>query len=281
MTEPSDSDIIRLNEYLEGELDEAACGELEAELARRPELARALEELQETVGALGALAAPSPPADLGHKVTGRIRRRSRGRYFDPASQRARTQSQLFALVSLLVLLGVPLIAGPRALEALLGSVEVTALDEFEGGVDGSGDEATPPPEGSGGSAGQNAPMGARGQTAPRVETSAAPELGGLVDEPDNLAAGRVSGAPVVEIERREYVYTVRSTLSRDALRARLRDQFGSERVREADGRLFVAVPRGDVAQTVGRVSDLGEVVRRVEQRPAIQETLDIEFEPGE
>ena len=68
---------------------------------------------------------------------------------------------------------------------------------------------------------------------------------------------------------------------RDALRARLRDQFGSERVREADGRLFVAVPRGDVAQTVGRVSDLGEVVRRVEQRPAIQETLDIEFEPGE
>lgn len=275
MTGVSEEDAIRFSEYLDGEMNPEERAAFERELAGDEALRAALDEFRSTLGVLGTLATPAP-VDLADGVKARIRRRSRGRYFGRNSAyRERVQTEVFVAVALAMLLAAVLFASPRGLEALFGTPELVLVD------DGSGapDPANPTDEDTGGTSDPDAHRG-----APGLDPGADPEAEqGRDHEPlpmdGSLArAGTLGDEEVLPIAHREWSYRVHTQLDRDALRARLVEQFGPGAVSEADGRLRVAVPRADVPATLERVGDLGTVRRELSPAPGDRRTLDIVFE---
>lgn len=71
----------RASDWLDESLDPAARAEFEAELEADPELAREVKRLEAVVVGLRRLPPVDAPPDLLRGVQGRIRRRSRGRYY--------------------------------------------------------------------------------------------------------------------------------------------------------------------------------------------------------
>lgn len=104
----SDAELrqIRLNDYIDGELDDDERAALEAELERDAQLRAELRELRDTLGALqGLAAAPQPaPEAFAMDVERRIRTRSRGRFFDDdIFYRTRIPFEIFAVVAIVLL----------------------------------------------------------------------------------------------------------------------------------------------------------------------------------
>ncbi len=96
------------SDALEGELDPARLGELQAALARDPALAREYEAFVQTLRRVrGAEAPPAGAPDLLPGVQRRLRERSRGRFYADrfAERRGRGLAQplLLGLVLLLLL----------------------------------------------------------------------------------------------------------------------------------------------------------------------------------
>ncbi len=72
--------FARLSEYLDGELDEAFCSEVEAHLEDCPSCRDFLESLRRTVGLLGRLPAEPVPEEVRREVRASVEklRRQRG-----------------------------------------------------------------------------------------------------------------------------------------------------------------------------------------------------------
>ena len=76
---PDDS---QLSAYLDGELSEEQCREVEVWLAKDETVAQRLESLKEVVSMIGALSEDPVPSNFTAGVENRIRRHSHGRYFN-------------------------------------------------------------------------------------------------------------------------------------------------------------------------------------------------------
>lgn len=82
LTPRADRDLdARASDWLDDSLDAAARADFEAELEADPALAREVKQLEEVVVGLRRLPQVPAPPDLLRGVQGRIRRRSRGRYY--------------------------------------------------------------------------------------------------------------------------------------------------------------------------------------------------------
>lgn len=115
----SDAELrqIRLNDYIDGELDDDERAALEAELERDEQLRAELRELRDTLGALqGLAAAPQPaPEAFAMDVERRIRTRSRGRFFDDdIFYRTRIPFEIFAVVAIVLLGALYFFGNPTA-----------------------------------------------------------------------------------------------------------------------------------------------------------------------
>lgn len=228
-------------------------------------MAAAFEEFSETLSMLGGLEAPE--VDLSAEVQTKIRRRSRGRYFGSNSlRRQRVQTEVFIAIALILLAGIALMATPGGLRALLGTAEFETIEDPPNPE--LRDEVTP----NSGDQSEGEPT----DETPEGSTEGLPGAGLPPATP-----GNTTGAPVRAMERSEFMYTVRTDLTVEALERRIRDQFGAEAVRVENGEVIAAVPRGQLADSVTAISGLGSVHRSrevVEGNPA---TLDIVFEPGQ
>ena len=269
MTDLTEQEAIRFSEYLDGEMSSDERAAFEEELASDPALAEALDAFAKTLDVLGGMAAPE--VDLAGAVERKIRRRSRGRYFGSSSlYRQRVQTEIFIAIALLLLAGIALMATPGGLRALLGTQEFELVEEPEAVPDEPGNRDSNP-EGSAERAG----------SAPPTEMGAAEPSLDETPEPTPVGEGATSGAPVLAMHREEFLYTVRTDLSAEALQRRVADQFGGFDLSVGDGELRLAVPRAQVGEVVAAVGGIGVIERtrgRVEGTPA---TLDIVFLAGQ
>ncbi len=94
-----------LTDYLDGSLPEAARADVERLVADDPATARILEEARDGRDLLRDLPAQRPPRDFLRKVQRRVRRRSGGRYFHPATQPFgyRLTVEVFAVIAVVVM----------------------------------------------------------------------------------------------------------------------------------------------------------------------------------
>lgn len=254
MTEIDDQTLERIIAWTEGELDDDAHAAFEAELDRDPALQAAVDAYMATIDALPTLDVEAP-ADFEQRVQRRIRRRSRGRFFNPEQQQQRMQAAVFAAIAALVLGGIALFSssGPiRLLWTDEGSGE-SAPDE--GSSDGSGGRLHDEPTPTGPSDGPDAvPEPAAG----------APSLPGVSAQ--DVAA--TSGVQTVDPMRVSWAYTVQTELDVDTLRARLDDQFG-DAVRVTESGFEVVVPAREHREVLRALGPLGAVSRVRTERPAV------------
>jgi len=126
----------RFRAYLDDELTPAERAAFEAEVAASPALGAEFEDYRRTVELLRALPAPEPPERFAERVEGRIRRRSRGRYFS-LDTRLRLPYEATIILALLATMLVmflsaapiverPPLAGPCAEPAVAAELERVA-----------------------------------------------------------------------------------------------------------------------------------------------------------
>ncbi len=92
------------SDFLEGELSPQEVAELQAHLEGCATCADELEELRQTLSSLSGLKrVPPPPGFLG-KVQQRIRKRSRGRFFEPDKLLNRIPFEWISFIIILIML---------------------------------------------------------------------------------------------------------------------------------------------------------------------------------
>jgi anti-sigma factor RsiW len=110
MTEPELSDDERieamLSDYVEGTLSLEERKEVEAHLAKHPELKEDLEQMREDQKKLKSLNKTPAPEELGQKVEEIINRRSMGRFFARRTFGDRIPFGYILIVALVVILGI-------------------------------------------------------------------------------------------------------------------------------------------------------------------------------
>jgi hypothetical protein len=261
MTDISEELAIRFSEYLDDEMTAEDRAAFEAELATDDALATALEKFTKTLDVLGGLT--TPEVDLSAQVQTKIRRRSRGRYFGSHSlRRQRVQTEIFIAIALTLLAGIALIATPGGLRALLGTPEFELVEDPLDAVPDRPNEAVP-----------DTPDGVAAEPEEEPPEALDASAGLPPAEP-----GRTTGAPVRPMIRSEFLYSVRSDLTLEALERRVRDQFGVEAVRVEDRAVIASLPRDQIAEVVPSLSSIGTVHRRREEIEGNPATLDIVFE---
>lgn len=269
MTDVSEQDAIRFSEYLDGEMSDAERDAFEAELAADAELAEAFDAFSKTLDLLGGLAVPK--VDLARGVERKIRRRSRGRYFGSSSlYRQRVQTEIFIAVALVLLAGIALLATPGGLKALLGSQEFETIADPEPVPDGA-DGLTEPNE--------EEPEGREQATPDVAEDGLEPGANGARATP--AGEGATSGAPIREMERHEFLYSVATVMTLEALERRIDDQFGAFERRTEGGQVYLAVPRAEIGTVVASLGDIGTVERTRAAVAGTPATLDIVFSAGQ
>lgn len=265
----------RFDDYLSGQMSDEETAAFEAALADDPALEAAFDAYSSEALNLGGLDLGEldlPPVDLTEGVKSRIRRRSRGRYFGRHREQ-RQHIHLFLLCAIGLLIGASLIATPNVLAALFGDAEFVRLDDpASDAPDDPPDAAEPHDEAV--PSELPAPIEAPETVPPTDPTEPTPAT-------TNQDAQGVSPFPVREMQHREEQFTIASTLPSERLGARLREQFGRDRVRtDDDGVIRVSVRRGDVQQTVTRISDLGVLHRDLIDADPASPTVDILFRPA-
>jgi hypothetical protein len=246
-----DQTLERIIAWIDGDLDPTAREAFEDELAQDADLQDAVDAYRSTMEALPALEVEAPP-DFEQRVQRRIRRRSRGRFFNPDAQQHRMQAAVFAAVAALLLGGI-------ALFSSTGPIRLLWTDE------GSGASTTDDMAPNEGSADQSAP-------GPRLDDAlmlpSEPARTDRVDGRSTPGEGSTSGLATVDPMRVSWTYTIQTDLDTDALRARLDDEFG-RMVRVADGGFEVVVPAREHRDALRALGRLGEVTRERTERPAV------------
>lgn len=92
-----------LSAYVEGEVSGAEADEISEHVAQCSHCAEALESFREAQALLGQLSAYQPPSNLAEGVERRIRRRSRGRFFNARWGANNRITYLAAVIVLLIL----------------------------------------------------------------------------------------------------------------------------------------------------------------------------------
>lgn len=263
MTEIDDQTLERIIAWTDGELDDEARADFEAELERDEALREAVASYRATLDALPTLNVEAP-VDFEQRVQRRIRRRSRGRFFNPEAQQQRMQAAVFAAIAALLLGGIALFSSS-------GPIRLLWTDEGSGEVapgEGSGEDAT----GEDPTAPSDAPPADEdadtttgdGVTPARLTDPPRPDPG----TPEAGSGAATSGLETVDPMRVSWAYTVQTDMDIDALRTRLGDEFGRA-VRIADGGFEVVVPAREHAETLRALGRLGEVSRERVERPAV------------
>jgi anti-sigma factor RsiW len=86
--------------YWDEELDAKEASALEEHLRTCVVCRREYQSFEQTVGAVGSLHKMVAPPEFGEEVKGRIRKRSRGRFFTPRRLAERIPYELFSLLML-------------------------------------------------------------------------------------------------------------------------------------------------------------------------------------
>ncbi len=261
MSDLNEVEVIRFSEYLDGELEPADRAAFEAELVADPELQARFDDFARTLAALGSLEAPE--VDLTQSVKRKIRRRSRGRYLgDGSYQRDRTQTQVFIVMALVVLVGVVVLAAMRHWVLFFGpeihEIDGTETPDSEPEVqpDETPESADP---GSGAATANAVPVGTPTERVP--------------------PRGITGDGPIAPLDRRDFVYTVHTALSADDVEEALVARFGSTSVRREGTRAIVTVAREALVESVDRASDIGSVSRTLGTIDAAAEHREFFVEP--
>lgn len=256
MSTLSDDDILRLNAYLDDELDPGERAALQAELSERPELRDELEGLKRTLELVSSAPELPPPPDFDRAVQRRIRRRSRGRYFGRDERRERLAHVAIPLAALAVLALIAFLLHPGRLEILM---EDPATTESEAPAEDPEQPAEDPSP-------DDAP-----------ETGPAPAPPSLREDGD--ADPDAAASPAHAPRRIVFRYVVRVAGEPDEVERELRRRFGGRSVSPAEAdddpgasaedapaaRFVVRVERGQVGPALQRLEDLGRIERfRVE-----------------
>lgn len=278
MNEVTEADLERLCAWLDGELSEEEVQALEARLANEPALARELEALKATLGAVEALEVPEPPPAFSDKVRRRIRRRSRGRYF--GGQRRATFSLEATAWALLIVLGIAAVgtlSAPVVLETPMAPPPESDPDAH------LPDGASPPPPTDEEGGQDHAPPSERGTIAPEEESMReSPELGEAGDRLNAPAReGRVSRMERRPLRRFGFAWQVATELDADVLRREATQRFGASRVEADDEGVWVQLDASGWEEGLRRAAQMGTLYReRVEEQGGLEERRRVRLLPA-